>query len=457
MTLLGDAADLPDVEQRAVGLSLRQLLQRLDSHGPPPMPPDAESLGRQVPLMSSSTLREAVAKGYHVLSNAGLRGTLLGGLDSGGQHWAYISALALDELGKRETRVLEELADHPPAYLVAAIGRPQFHSLSGAASSRWSWTTVAAHVMSYRRHYAVSDPTRALGANPIRPVGLAQETDWRLVMEEIRWSAGNLGEHLIDPRVLGVFDPTGRVDAPQALAALSDLSVGRMTVCEARQRRIRAAPSHALRSEVTKALSLLRARPPDRSAELERLKATQDTLKVLYRQDQVSGMGRDRQPPDPTLIQNQRQLMGRLDELDAAITAARRDQGQRQAWESHNAEALAAGRLAAEELAGRESEALLVLEEDPPQHLTAELGRPPSSHAGRKAWRHGARLIEQYRTRHEVDDPTRPFGGVPEHPAQQAQLAMVRQALNRVMDSLQLTGAEQRALPPPPHELALGQ
>jgi hypothetical protein len=455
MTVLGDPADLPDVEQRAVGVSLRQLLRRLDSHGPPP-PPDAESLRRQVPLLSSGTLREAVAKGHHVLSNAGLRGMLLEGLDSEGQHWSYVSTLVLDELGERETRVLEELADHPPAYLVAAIGRPEFDPLGGAGS-RGSWTTVAAHIMSYRRQYAVSDPTRALGANPIRPVGLAQETDWRMVVEEMRWSVGNLGEHLVDPRVLAVFDPTGRIDAPKALAALNDLGLRRVTVPEARQRRILAAPSHALRSQVTKALGLLRARPPDRSAELERLKASHDTLRVLYRQDRAPGGGNGRRPPDSARVDSHDQLMGRLDELDAAITAARRDQSQRQAWDAQNAEALAAGRVAAEELAGRERAALLALEEDPPQHLAAELGRPPASQAGRRVWGDGARLIEQYRTRHEVDDPTRAFGGVPDDPAQQAQLAMVRQALGRVRDDLRLTGAEQLALPPPPHELTLDQ
>jgi hypothetical protein len=456
MSVLGDAADLPDVEQRAVGVSLRQLLQRLDSHGPPSLPPDAESLRGQVPVLSSGALREAVARGHHVLSNAGLRGTLLGGLDAEGQRWAYISTLVLDELGRRETRVLEGLADHAPAYLVAAIGRPK-SDLLGGAGSRWSWTTVAAHVMSYRRQYAVSDPTRALGANPTRPVGLAQETDWRMVMEEIRWSPGNLGEHLIDPRVLAVLDPTGRVDASRTLAALSELSLGGIPVPEARQQRIRAAPSHLLRGEVTKALSLLRARPPDRSAELERLTATRDTLRVLYRQNRPPGMGHGRRPPDPARIHDHDQLRGRLEELNAAITAARRDQGQRQAWDTHNAEALAAGRLAAQELAGREREALLALEQDPPQHLTAELGRPPGSDAGRKAWRQGARLIEQYRTRFEVDDPARAFGEIPADPTQQAQLAMVRQAVDRVRDGLHLTGAEQRALPPPPHELALDQ
>jgi len=456
MTGPGDTADLPDVEQRAVAVSLRQLLRHLEGHGSPPLP-DAGSLQREVPLLSSSALRAAVAKAHHLLNDAGLRGTLARGLDAEGQHWAYASTLALDELAKRETRVLEGLADHPPAHLVAAIGRPEVDPLGGASASRWSWTTAASHIMSYRLQYAVSDPTRALGANPARPAGLAQETDWRVVMEEIRWSVGNLGEHLIDPRVLAVFDPTGRVNAPQALAALSDRTLHRVVIPEVRQRRIRAAPSHTLRSEVTKALGMLPARPTDPSAELERLRAAQDTLNALYSQDQAPAIGCGQRPGEPTASNHHDQLGRRLDELDAAITTARREQGQRQAWDNQNAETLAAARLAAEELAGREHEALLTLEEDPPQHLTAELGRPPASEAGRQVWRHGVRLIEQYRTRHEVDDPTRPFGGAPQDPAHQAELTTVRHVLDRVLGSLHLTGTEQLALPPPLHELALDQ
>ena len=129
-----------------MAVSLRQLLRRLDSHGPPPPPPpDAKSLRKQIPLLSSGTLREAVARGYQALSNAGLRGTLLGGLDSEGAHWAYASTLALDELGRRERRVLEGLAEDPPAYLVAAIGRPEWDPPVGGGS-RGSWMAVAAHM-----------------------------------------------------------------------------------------------------------------------------------------------------------------------------------------------------------------------------------------------------------------------------------------------------------------------
>jgi hypothetical protein len=71
------------------------------------------------------------------------------------------------------------------------------------------------------------------------------------------------------------------------------------------------------------------------------------------------------------------QLGRRLSELEAAITIMRQEQSQRQAWDKLNTQALTAGRLAADELASREHEALLALEQDPPQHLVTELGRPP--------------------------------------------------------------------------------
>jgi hypothetical protein len=107
----------------------------------------------------------------------------------------------VDELGNRETKALEELAAHPPAHL-AAIGRPDLAGFGDRDAARGSWRAVAAQVMAYRLQYAITDPTRALGASPLRGGGVARETDWRMVIGEIRWSAGNIGEHLIDPGVL---------------------------------------------------------------------------------------------------------------------------------------------------------------------------------------------------------------------------------------------------------------
>jgi hypothetical protein len=156
--------------------------------------------------------------------------------------------------------------------------------------------------MAYRLQYAITDPTRALGASPLRGGGVARETDWRMVMGEIRWSPGNLGEHLIDPRVLGVFDASGRVDPHLALRALHDGAPGHTEPADGRAQRIRVAPSHTLRRRVSEALALLRQRPLDRSAELERLARARDAAAVLSQHDLVA-TGSQPQQPDGALRQ----------------------------------------------------------------------------------------------------------------------------------------------------------
>ena len=450
MTTPSEISDLPTVEQQVEAIGLRRLLTQLGAQGAPPAPAGAESVREQVPLLPSRTLREAVAKGFEVLSRAGLGGTLPRDLEPEGQHWHWVSTLALDELDRRAAMALEEFAAHPPAYLVAAIGRPDPGDLS-AGASRGSWLAVTAHIMAYRLEYHISDPTRALGASPTSPVGLVRETDWRYVIGEIRWSAGNLGEHLVDPTVLAVFDATGRVDPQQALEALSGGRPGRARLSEAREQRVRALPSHALRTRVAQAFGLLRQRPADRSPELEQLQSVRDTIVAVYRQEVVAGAHCQPQQGDPhkTPAEQQR-LSRRLDELDTAIAQVEGAQDQRRAWDARHADVLATGRLAAEELAGREREVLLAFEEDPPRYLVAELGRPPGDRAGRKIWRHGARIIERHRTRHEIDDPARPFGSHRDA-RQRAHLAAIGHQLDLVRDRLRLTNADLPALPGPPH------
>ena len=102
----------------------------------------------------------------------------------------------------------------------------------------------------------------------------------RLVMGEIRWSAGNLGERLADRAVLAVLDPAGRVDPQRALEVLT-AGPSSERIGGGRERRIRAAPSHLLRERVTEPLGLLRQRPPDRLPELEQLEAIRRATEVL--------------------------------------------------------------------------------------------------------------------------------------------------------------------------------
>jgi hypothetical protein len=396
-----------------------------------------------------------VAKAFVAMHRAGLHGTLTEGLGAESQRWRAVAELALAELDVREARALQELAADPPAHLVAAIGRPERPGLdAGAVQS--PWLVVAGHIVAYRLEYGISDPTRALGARPSQSVSLARETDWRFVLGEIRWSTGNLGERLADPRVLGVFDPTGAVIPQHALDTLSGERSARGRIAPASERRIRAAPSHWLRERVTGALGLLQQRPANCLAELEQLEAVRRATQVLYQKElagphQPGALGR------PRTLQEQRgeQLSRRLRDLDAAIAGARRAWHQRAAWTTRHAEALAAGRLAAEELAWREHQALAALEEDPPQYLVAELGPPPAGTTGMRTWRHGVRLIERHRTCQEIGDPARAFDSGRDQVARDHEAA-IRQQVKLVRGALELGGNGTLALPEPPHQLLSG-
>jgi hypothetical protein len=456
MTTSTRISDLPTVEQRATAARLRQLLREAGAHGPPPASVAAPYLAKEVPLLPSRVLWEAMDRGFGVLNRAGLLHGRLRDLGAEGQHWRLVVSLALEELGKRESVALAELSAHPPAYLVAAIGRPGRPELGGADSAQSPWLEAAGHIVGYRLQYGISDPTRALGVQPAQSVGLAQEMDWRFVMGEIRWSAGNLGERLADPAVLAVFDPAGRVDPQRTLEALS-AGPSSERIGGGRERRIRAAPSHLLRERVGEALDLLRQRPPDRLSELEQLEAIRRATEVLYKQELAAGAHLRSEPATSgaTQVRRDEQLSRRLDELDRAIAGERRAWREQTAWGAQHADALALGRLAAEELGQRESEALLALEEDPPRYLLAELGAPPASMSGRTTWRHGARLIERHRTRHEIGDPEQAFGSGRD-PAMRDQLALIRRQVALVRDALHLARDDTLALPQPPSGLLPG-
>jgi len=442
--------DLPTVEERATAARLRQLIQGV-AHDRPAESAGRGRLEREVPFLPSQVLRETVARGFQVLNRAGLHGELEN-LDGEAQHWRLAATLALEELGKREAAALAELAAHPPAYLFAAIGRPGQLALGGAGVAGSPWLAAAGHIISYRLQYGIDDPTRALGAQPAPPAALAQEMDWRFVLDEIRWTAGNLGERLADPAVLTVFDPTGRVDPQRVLQVLSG-SLSTERIGGGREQRVRAAPSHSLRERVVEALDLLRQRPPDRLAELEQLEALRRATEVLYKQELPAGPRRSRQrESDPAHARRPEQLWQRLAELDRAIAGERRAWHERAAWSARHADALAVGRLAAEELAERESEALLALEEEPPPYLIAELGSPPTGLSGRATWRNGARIIERHRTRHEIGGPADAFGRGRD-PATQHHRAAVKRQVDLVRDALHLGADASLELPASPNGL----
>jgi hypothetical protein len=56
----------------------------------------------------------------------------------------------------------------------------------------------------------------------------------------------------------------------------------------------------------------------------------------------------------------------------------------------------------------------------------------PDSTRGRRAWRHAATTIEEYRTTYHVQDPERALGPEPREPAQRAAWRQTRAAVERV-------------------------
>jgi hypothetical protein len=56
----------------------------------------------------------------------------------------------------------------------------------------------------------------------------------------------------------------------------------------------------------------------------------------------------------------------------------------------------------------------------------------PESTRGRRAWRHAAAEIEQYRRTYQVTDPERALGPEPHNPGKRADRQRVRMAIERV-------------------------
>jgi hypothetical protein len=93
---------------------------------------------------------------------------------------------------------------------------------------------------------------------------------------------------------------------------------------------------------------------------------------------------------------------------------ARRAQQQHLAYKERHAGLLAADRARARELAWRNRAELRALELERPGWLR-EVGPPPASIKGQRAWRQAAAHILQYRERYGITDPGHPLGPEPRH------------------------------------------
>jgi conjugative relaxase-like TrwC/TraI family protein len=200
-----------------------------------------------------------------------------------------------------------------------------------------------------------------------------------------------------------------------------------------------------LRAERNRLRGLLAQAPRDRGRELERATARReqaDAALAAARQQQPAG----RQPPHML-------RWGRGGERAAAQVGAaavaeqqanravdreqelRAQQQQRAGWVEANAPLGPAYRQVLRQLAWQQRATGLahqVLDHDRPGYLREALGPVPESTRGKRAWRHAAAQVEEYRAAYQLTDPERALGPQPREAAQRADWQQARAAVERV-------------------------
>jgi hypothetical protein len=110
----------------------------------------------------------------------------------------------------------------------------------------------------------------------------------------------------------------------------------------------------------------------------------------------------------------------------------RQHQQRRQGWLEANAHLGPQYRHVVRTLAWQRRATGLAIEQDRPGYVLEALGQVPESTRGRRAWRHAAAQIEQYRHTYQITDPDRALGPEPHDPAQRADRQRARTAIARV-------------------------
>jgi conjugative relaxase-like TrwC/TraI family protein len=234
------------------------------------------------------------------------------------------------------------------------------------------------------------------------------------------------------------------LDVPQAqLHSIHEdlIAVGRrdgtkqLAVDTAAPLALRQMSKRQLREERDRVAALLRDAPPDRSRLLahttdQRQLAEQGLAEATARgqtaRDRVAELGQG-----AGRLLHRRELTQARDQHALAQTAAalarqqadraadrqrqaRRVHQQHLAYKERHAGLLAADRARARELAWRNRAELRALELERPGWLR-EVGPPPASIKGQRAWRQAAAHILQYRERYGITDPGHPLGPEPRH------------------------------------------
>ena len=137
----------------------------------------------------------------------------------------------------------------------------------------------------------------------------------------------------------------------------------------------------------------------------------------------------------------------------------RQYQQRRDGWLEANAHLGPQYRQVVRTLAWQRRATGLAVEAERPGYVLEALGPVPESTRGRRAWRHAAAEIEQYRRTYHIADPDRALGSEPHDPAQRADHQRARTAIARVQAKQRTTDraherqpTSERTSQPRPHQ-----
>jgi hypothetical protein len=216
-----------------------------------------------------------------------------------------------------------------------------------------------------------------------------------------------------------------------ALDTHSTLDVGRLSTGE-------------LRAERTRLRGLLAQAPRDRARELERATARREQAEAaLAARQQATGRrphtnmlrwrhGGERTAAQAGAIVVAEQQANRAVDREQELRA---HQQQRAGWLDANAPLGPQYRQVIRALAWQQRATGLAheaIDHDRPGYLRDALGPVPASTRGKRAWRHAAGQLEQYRAAYAVTDPDRALGPEPRDPAPRADWQRARAAVERV-------------------------
>ncbi|HYT26969.1 MAG TPA: hypothetical protein VEP73_10855, partial [Actinomycetota bacterium] len=227
--------------------------------------------------------------------------------------------------------------------------------------------------------------------------------------------------------------PPARTVAEQLTAGLRRDGAERLATDTAVQLDLRRMSTAELRAERTRLAHLLRDAPPDRARLLAHTTRLREQAEQGWGQANHQAEAARQRAADlehgPGRLLHRGELAQAREHAALTETAAQLARGQAEraadrqrdarrgqqvhlAWREDHAEDLVAERATTRELAWQTRVAATAAELDRPAWI-AELGEPPTSLRGRRAYRDATRLLSDYRDRYQVTDPDRALGPEP--------------------------------------------